>query len=88
MEMYCCTEEYCDGGVECCADPKCEGRKEECCEEDHHGECQDCGIGELEKWACSKEDCHAIQEYVRPSQIVQSDIAYAPLAGMLHPDRL
>jgi len=63
MDMYCCADDQCEGGVECCADPKCDGRKEECCEESHAG-CSDRGVGELEEWACTKEGCHAIQQYV------------------------
>ena len=63
MDMYCCTDDFCDGEAKRCADPQCKDRKEECCEESNR-DCSDCGVGELEKWACTKEGCNAIQQYV------------------------
>ena len=65
MDMFCCADDYCEGGVECCEDPKCEDTQEICCEE-KHVEHPGCGIAELDQWACTKEGGHAIQRFVSP----------------------
>jgi hypothetical protein len=71
----CCDETQCSAGdvVECCDDPGCsEGAvcEDEGCHDPHTS--QHLGgfdhsaqsMKELEEWACSKEGCHAIQQYV------------------------
>lgn len=71
----CCDETICSSGdvVECCNDPGCsQGAvcEDEGCHEPHTS--QHLGgfdhsaqsMKELEEWACSKEGCHAIQQYV------------------------
>ena len=71
--MYVCEEDKCvdQQQVECCVDPGC-GPTVPC--NGHHGHDNthqhgnggDCtGLEELEAWACTKEGCHAIQQYVR-----------------------
>jgi hypothetical protein len=75
MDVYCCSDEYCDESEHkdesvCCEDPDCEGDEiVTCCDEVHEGPVQ--GVKgsevmdkELQDWACSKEGCHAIQQYV------------------------
>lgn len=62
MDMYTCND-TCNTQVDCCVDPSCDpiptatGHV-------HSKECQDCGMDELEAWACTKEGCQAIQNYV------------------------
>jgi len=71
----CCDETICSSGdvVECCNDPGCsQGAvcEDEGCHDPHLS--QHLGgfdhsaqsMKELEEWACSKEGCHAIQQYV------------------------
>jgi hypothetical protein len=55
LDAFCCTDAFCDVscpseecGDQCCADPSCPTD----------------GDDALVKWACSKEGCHAIQQYV------------------------
>lgn len=68
MDMYVCEENTCvDQHSTCCVDPSC-GTTEPCSGSSHthtqenSGECT--GLEELEAWACTKEGCHAIQQYV------------------------
>lgn len=76
----CCDETQCSAGdvVECCDDPGCsQGAvcEDEGCHEPHTS--QSLGgfdnsaqsMKELEEWACSKEGCHAIQQYVSLSLV-------------------
>jgi len=71
----CCDEQVCPEGdhVECCTDPSCnEGPvcEDEGCHVPHGGSTSSADFGseehmrELEKWACSTEGNHAIQQYV------------------------
>lgn len=71
----CCDEAHCSdaGAVECCTDPACqEGAtcEDEGCRFPHNpialpGDPDSAeSMRELERWACSKEGCHAIQQYV------------------------
>jgi hypothetical protein len=74
----CCDETQCSAGdvVECCNDPGCsEGAvcEDEGCHDIHAPHAPQLlggfdnsaqSIRELEEWACSKEGCHAIQQYV------------------------
>jgi hypothetical protein len=71
----CCDETHCPSGdvVECCEDPSCsQGAvcEDEGCHDSHttedfvDGTVSAESMRELEKWACSKEGCHAIQQYV------------------------
>ncbi|RSH94820.1 zinc-finger protein [Saitozyma podzolica] len=55
LDAFCCTDALCDVscpsdecGDQCCADPSCPTDGEDA----------------LVKWACSKEGCHAIQQYL------------------------
>ena len=59
--------------MQCCDDPKC-GSDQQCDECDSHRDRsqlpvsktnEDPSMVDLEKWACSKEGCQAIQQYVR-----------------------
>lgn len=60
MEMYTCNDS-CAPQVECCVDPSCDPAV---AAHSHSKECHDCGMDELEAWACTKEGCQAIQNYV------------------------
>lgn len=71
----CCDETHCSDGdlVECCTDPACqEGAicEDEGCHFPHNpnaapGDPDSAeSMRELERWACSQEGCHAIQQYV------------------------
>lgn len=68
MDMFVCQDDTCaEGQVECCADPHCEEPQPDNLTNpgvQSGAECQDCGMDELEAWACTKEGCHAIQQYV------------------------
>ena len=63
LDLFACEDQDCKDQVECCADPTCVPPTNGC---NHTSgtECQDCGLEELEAWACTKEGCHAIQQYV------------------------
>ena len=58
LDLFCCEGEECnDKGVECCVDPSCHDVRP-------GSACSDCGLEDLEAWACTKEGCQAIQQYV------------------------
>lgn len=80
----CCDETHCTDadGLECCTDPACQ-QTEEICEEEgcrfpHNpnaapGDPDSAeSMRELERWACSKEGCHAIQQYVSSESVPTS----------------
>jgi len=69
--MFCCGDEWCDGGevVECCADPGCDKTGEVAGENGGIGELGSKEERELHEWACSKEGCKAIQQYVSAHHI-------------------
>jgi len=83
-EPACCDENQCSSAdvVECCNDPGCsQGAvcEDEGCHDPHPS--QHIGgfdnsaqsMRELEEWACSKEGCHAIQQYVSADVHITDD---------------
>ena len=94
----CCDETQCSAGdvVECCDDPGCsEGAvcEDEGCHDPHTS--QHLGgfdhsaqsMKELEEWACSKEGCHAIQQYVSLSFHHMTPSMYSGGLDLLSPHR-
>jgi hypothetical protein len=71
----CCDETHCADvdGLECCTDPACQQGaicEDDTCRFPHNPDAAPGdpdsaeSMRELERWACSKEGCHAIQQYV------------------------
>ena len=85
----CCDDTHCTDpdGLECCTDPACqEGAicEEEGCRFPHNPDAAPGdpdsaeSMRELERWACSKEGCHAIQQYVSSSLLCRSPTSRLP----------
>lgn len=98
-EPACCDEPQCpDTEVECCTDPGCqEGAicEDEGCHFPHNPNAQPGdpdsaeSMRELERWACSKEGCHAIQQYVslRPILPLVPYLSTSAITTIFHPSR-
>lgn len=80
MEAFCCTDDYCHEGSCDVPQGQSQGEGSGCCDGKVGagsgtvtplclGDGSSCDLGELERWACSKEGCQAIQEYVSTGTI-------------------
>lgn len=95
----CCDEAHCAdvGGLECCTDPSCQPEatcEEQGCRFPHNPDAAPGdpdsaeSMRELERWACSKEGCHAIQQYVSSYPITfawAQPLGTIPLANLFFP---